>query len=102
MRKLHLLVGVLGFAALLVIVSPIVLFFAFLLEAPTATPVRVITGVGVALLTLGMIAHLPNWRLRPLMWQPGLSRKRSRTACSKPWLKRAFRWRSIGGMSLSG
>jgi hypothetical protein len=44
--------------SLLVIAAPVVLCFAFLLEAPLATPERVWTLVGVAALAAGIALHV--------------------------------------------
>lgn len=43
--------------SLLALVSPVVLCFAFFLEAPRASPERVLTLLGVAALTAGIALH---------------------------------------------
>ena len=47
--------------SVLVILSPLVLCYAFFAEAPRATPERAFTGLGVLALLLGVAAHLPNY-----------------------------------------
>jgi len=44
----------------LLILSPLLLCYAFFAEAPKATPERVFTGLGVFALLLGVLAHLPS------------------------------------------
>jgi hypothetical protein len=50
--------GLVGSA--LVLVSPIVLLFAFFFEAPHATPERPVTTIGVLMLLVGVLAQWPN------------------------------------------
>jgi hypothetical protein len=51
--------------SVLVILSPLVLCYAFFAEAPKATPERTFTGLGVLALLLGVLAHLPNYGIKP-------------------------------------
>jgi hypothetical protein len=50
--------------SVLLILSPMVLCYAFFAEAPKATPERVFTGLGVLALLLGVLAHLPSYRVQ--------------------------------------
>ena len=53
--------------SVLVILSPLVLCYAFFAEAPKATPERVFTGLGVLALLLGVLAHLPSYRAKTIV-----------------------------------
>jgi hypothetical protein len=50
--------------SVLAILSPPILCYAFLAEAPRAMPERVSTLVGIFALALGVVAHLPSYRMQ--------------------------------------
>ena len=56
LRRVALPAGLL--VTLLALASPIVLCFAFFLEAPVPTPQRVLTQLGVIALTAGIALHV--------------------------------------------
>ena len=51
--------------SILLYLSPFVLTYAFFFEAPLAIPERNYTFLGVVLLVVGMVLHLPNIRINP-------------------------------------
>jgi hypothetical protein len=48
--------------SVLVILSPVVICYAFIAEVPRASPERVLTALGIFLVTLGVVAQLPYYR----------------------------------------
>jgi heme A synthase len=47
----------------LVLLAPFVLCYAFFVEAPKASPERLFTALGVVLVSLGVVAQLPCYRV---------------------------------------
>jgi hypothetical protein len=50
--------------SVLVVASPIILVFAFFIEAPNVTPERVLTLIGVIALGAGVLGHVLGYRAR--------------------------------------
>ena len=47
----------------LVLLAPFVLCYAFFVEVPKASPERIFTALGVVLVALGVVLHLPCYRM---------------------------------------
>jgi FtsH-binding integral membrane protein len=50
--------------SVLVVLSPVLLCYAFFAEVPKASPERVFTALGVFALAAGVVAQLPSYRVR--------------------------------------
>ena len=56
--------GVATFGSLLVLVSPFVLTYAFLFEAPLGRPERIITALGIFAVAIGTVAQITAYGVR--------------------------------------